>query len=265
MFNYILNPHQPNITIEGSIILTSTDIANAIAWANAAMISIDSATKAFDINVFDTLGMRNLSGMVGEVFAKSVRKHSGHKLTSNLHQDGYPDLLLVDTEEKLSYYNSLFRTEGKKKYPHNKRDFSPFKCGGIEVKATCGSTPSATETVSKPLIGEQRIQLINSFDWKAHHRDTNNLLAILWDFLNEVPTVVACFYRDDLTVDDWGKIVQPREGGGRTTSVSIMKSAGVSKMCKGWIAVIDDEQYINKLAARKWIGQDVSSCRVVQS
>ena len=112
-----------------------------------------------------------------------------------------------------------------------------------EVKATCGSTPSASIT-PKPLIGEQRIDFLTSFDWKAHHRETNNLLSIFWDFI----AIAACFYRNDLTIDDWGKIVQPKSDGGRTTSVSIMTSSGVKKMCEGWIAVIDSEPYIKAFA-----------------
>ena len=46
--------------------------------------------------------------------------------------------------------------------------FSPYKYGGIEIKATCGSTPSASH-VAKPAIGDQRIHLVNKFDWKVHH------------------------------------------------------------------------------------------------
>ena len=102
------------------------------------------------------------------------------------------------------------------------------------------------------------VALVNSFDWKAHHRETNNLIGILWDFIDEVPTIVAAFYRNDLVVDDWGNIVQPKEGGGRTTSVSIMNSGGITKMCAGWIAVIDDEKYISALARNKWIGYKVT-------
>ena len=256
---YILNPTYKVIHVEGITVLSSGDILNAILWANKALTSIDAATREFDINVFDTLGMRNLSGMVGEVFAKSVEAHSRHKLTSNLHQDGYPDLLLVNTQEKMDYFNSLYKTEGNKKYPYNKKDFSPFKYGGIEIKATCGSTPSATKTVAKPLIGEQRIRLVNGFDWKAHHRDTNNLLSVLWDFIDGIPTIVASFYRNDLTTADWGKIVKPKDGGGRTTSVSVMKPHGILKMCKGWIAVIDDPLYIEKLSGKRWIGEKVST------
>ena len=36
-----------------------------------------------------------------------------------------------------------------------------------------------------------------------------------------------------------------------------MTSAGVKKMCQGWIAVIDSEPYIEALAGRKWIGHRV--------
>ena len=126
--------------------------------------------------------------------------------------------------------------------------------GGIEVKATCGSTPSAKK-YPKPLIGEQRIFLVDKFDWKAHHRETNNLLSVFWDFINDVPTIVACFYRNDLTVDDWGKIVQPKEGAGRTTSVSIMNSNGVKKMCDGWICILNKKEYIDFFSKEKRIGK----------
>lgn len=168
----------------------------------------------------------------------------------------YPDLLLTNTPERLSYFNTLYTKVDGKKYPKDKALFSPFLYGGVEVKATCGSTPPTSKT-PKPLIGEQHIAIVNSFDWKAHHRETNNLLAIFWDFINEVPTVSACFYRNDLIVDDWGKIVQPKENGGRTTSVSIMNSDGISKMCSGWLAVIDRPEYIDAFSKKKWIGKKI--------
>lgn len=253
--NYILNRNN-TVLIDGECIISNDALIKAINFCNNAIRTLDEQTKQFDINIFEVLGMRNLSGMVGEYFAKSVERFSDGSLHSNLHQDGYPDLLRTNSLESLSYYQSLYTVIAGKKYPKDKSLFSPFKYGGVEVKATCGSTPSASVT-PKPLIGEQRISKLTSFDWKAHHRETNNLLSIFWDFIDEVPTVAACFYRNDLTIDDWGKIVQPKSDGGRTTSVSIMTSAGVKKMCKGWIAVIDSEPYIDALAGKKWIG-----CRV---
>ena len=254
-YNYIAREEE-QVYINQDLVLTNTQVINAINFANDALRSLDEQTKAFDINIFEAMGMRNLSGIVGEYLGKSIQRFSEGKLQSNLHQDGYPDLLLTYTEEQLTYFESLYTENNGKKYPRDKSLFSPYRFGGIEVKATCGSTPSA-HIIPKPLIGEQRISLVNSFDWKAHHRETNNLIGILWDFIDEVPTIAAAFYRNDLTVDDWGKIVQPKEDGGRTTSVSIMKSSGVKKMCAGWIAVIDDEKYINALSNKKWIGYKV--------
>lgn len=247
---YLINDSH-NVEINNNIILTNKNIVNAINFCNIAIRKLYEQTKEFDINIFEILGMRNLSGMVGEYFAKSVQKFSEGNLHSNLHQDGYPDLLLIDTEDKKQYFNTLFFEKDKKIYPKDKSLFSPYKYGGIEIKATCGSTPSASH-VAKPAIGDQRIHLVNKFDWKAHHRETNNLLAVFWDFIDEVPTIVACFYRNDLIEDDWGKIVQPKEGAGRTTSVSIMNSNGVKKMCNGWIAFINDDEYIDVFNNR-WI------------
>ena len=247
---YLIN-NSHNVEINNNIILANEDVVKAINFCNIAIRKLYEQTKEFDINIFEILGMRNLSGMVGEYFAKSVQKFSNGNLHSNLHQDGYPDLLLIDTPDKKHYFNTLYFEKDGKIYPKDKSLFSPYKYGGIEIKATCGSTPSASH-IAKPAIGDQRIHLVNKFDWKAHHRETNNLLAVFWDFINEVPTIVACFYRNDLIADDWGKIVQPKEGAGRTTSVSIMNSNGVRKMCDGWIAFINKDEYI-KTFNNKWI------------
>lgn len=255
--DYIQNRNL-SISYKGTTVLTSQEVVEALNYANAVLKELRDTTMRFDINIFETLGMRNLSGMIGEYFARGVMKISNGKLESNLHQDGYPDLLLVDTPEKKAYYETLYTISDGKKYPIDKDHFSPFKYGGIEVKATCGDTPPASK-VPKPLIGEQRVSLLNSFNWKAHHRTTNHLLAVLWDFIGGMPTYVAAFYQDKLEIDDWGKIAQPKEGGGRTTSVSIMKANGVKKMCKNWVAVLNDEAYIDLLAKRKWIGYRVDS------
>lgn len=256
--DYIQNS-KLNISYKGTTVLTTQKVVDAMNYANTALQELSDMTMRFDINIFETLGMRNLSGMVGEYFARSVKKISNGRLESNLHQDGYPDLLLVDTPQKKAYFETLYTINGGKRYPIDKEHFSPFKYGGIEVKATCGITPSASK-VPKPLIGEQRVSLVNSFNWKAHHRTTNHLLAVLWDFIDGFPTYVAAFYQDNLEIEDWGKLVKPRTGGGRTTSVSIMNAKGVKKMCNNWAAVLNDEAYIELLANRKWIGYRVDSC-----
>lgn len=254
-YPYIVN-NSHGVTINNEVIISNENLLSAINFCNTAIKTLDEQTQQFDINIFEVLGMRNLSGMVGEYFAKSVQRFSEGNLQSNLHQDGYPDLLLTNSAQKREYFETLYTEENGKKYPKDKALFSPFMYGGVEVKATCGSTPSAS-IAPKPLIGEQRITHVNSFDWKAHHRETNNLLSIFWDFIDGVPTIVACFYRNDLCIDDWGKIVHPKEDGGRTTSVSIMGKSGIKKMCNGWLAIIDDPLYIDHFSKKKWIGYKV--------
>jgi len=256
MSDYIIRDNNL-VYYENTLILTNQKIVEAINLANKALKTLQTSTAKFDVNIFEALGLRNLSGLVGEYFAKCVMRISEGKLQSNLHQDGYPDLLLVNTEKKKKYFESICFFENGRYKPRDKASFSPFKYGGLEVKACCGSTPTATEERSKPLIGEQRIQLVNGFDWKAHHRQTNHLLGLLWDFVETRPMIVACFYQNNLIEDDWGKIVKPKEKGGRTTSVSVMRASGIKKMCKNWIAILNDNLYTQKLSAKKWIGVNV--------
>lgn len=198
----------------------------------------------FGVDVFSILGMRNLSAFVGEVFAKSVEINASGLFKSNPHQDGYPDLLLMD-EKGLSDWKAL-SSKLKDKSP-----FSPFPNGGIEVKATCGSVPTPAQCrkkgLEKPGMGDTRVNFLRGYDWKAHHRETNNLFGILWDFIDGVPRIVAVFYSSDLSEDDWGKIVKPKAGGGRTTSVSIMNRGGIKKMYQGTILVLEDSRYTDFL------------------
>jgi hypothetical protein len=204
-------------------------IEKAARNANLAIELIDDLASGNDIPIFALLGLRNLSSFVGEVFASEVYRLLNDKLRPNPNQDGYPDLLAYTPEgKKYIEEHEQKGTTSVKKY------WSPYPHGGIEVKATCGDVESAT-TRPKPKIGETRLLTLKSAVWKAHHRDTNNLLAIYWDFLDGIPTVLAACYRNDLTVNDWGKIVKPKKGGGRTTSVSIMNRSGVKRMGAGWL------------------------------
>jgi hypothetical protein len=204
---------------------------------------VDKITKDIPVDIFSILGMRNLSAFIGELFAKSLAKESNNRFIKNPHQDGYPDLLLMD-KSGIKLYEEIKARGGLR----DKSPFSPFPNGGIEIKATCGSVPTPTQCaklgIEKPDMGETRIAVMRGYDWKAHHRETNNLVGILWDFLDGVPHIVAVFFGNTLTENDWGKIVQPKEGGGRTTSVSIMPRSGVNKMYQNWIAVKEDHRYV---------------------
>lgn len=196
----------------------------------------------FDVDVFSILGMRNLSAFIGEIFASSIQKKSEGKFFKNPHQDGYPDLLSMHKEGKDLWEKLKNRLD-------EKNPFSPFMEGGIEIKATCGAVPTPQQCSSlgkkKPNIGDTRIEFLTGYDWKAHHRETNNLVGIVWDFIDREPMIAAVFYSSDLNENDWGKIVKPKSGGGRTTSVSIMNREGVKKMYHGWLSIYDNDKYID--------------------
>ena len=200
---------------------------------------IDKLSK-FEIDVFTLLGMRNLSAFVGEVFAAAMILEHEHLFMKNPHQDGYPDLLLLDSA-------GIKEWKRLAKQLREKAPFSPFKTGGFEVKATCGSVPSPVQCLKrgreKPGMGDQRIDLLTSYDWKAHHQETNHLFGLFWDFIDGCPTIAAVFYSSILSNKDWGTIIQPKEGGGRTTSVSIMTRDGVRKMYQGWVTFLAHKSY----------------------
>jgi hypothetical protein len=208
---------------------------------------IDLILKDIPVDIFSVLGMRNLSAFIGELFAKSLERVCNGLYKSNPHQDGYPDLLLMNAQglkdwENLKKSNSL----------REKSPFSPFRNGGLEIKATCGSVPSPQDCtkkgITKPDIGDTRIDVLKGYDWKAHHRETTNLIGLLWDFDNtRAPRIVAVFFGNNMTEEDWGTIVKPKEGGGRTTSVSIMSRTGVKRMYENWLVVIDETRYIKFL------------------
>lgn len=215
-------------------------ILNAIHHTHEVLDKINS----FEVDVFEILGMRNLSAFIGELFAAAMVKSSGGFLLKNPHQDGYPDMLVMDEDGKRLWEELKLRLR-------DKQPFSPFPNGGIEVKATCGSLPTpayfAKKGLVKPTIGDQRIDFLTGYDWKAHHRDTNDLIGLFWDFIDGVPRIAAVFFCSDLSSADWGEIIQPKEGGGRTTSVSIMPRSGVKKMYEGIVFVLEDEKYVTFL------------------
>ena len=195
---------------------------------------------AVDIDIASILGLRNLSAFFGELFAVSLVKSGDGLFRSNPHQDGYPDLLLMD-----QYGNRQW--DKLKNRINEKQPFSPFLASGLEIKATCGSVPTPSicrkKGIDRPSLGDTRINCMSGYDWKAHHRETNNLLGILWDFIDNRPRIAAVFYSSALDEGDWGKIVQPRRGGGRTTSVSIMSRHGIRKMYEGWLCVLSNGGY----------------------
>ena len=252
----------------------------ALAQANISLELADDVLGMNGIPFYELLGTRNLGSFVGAVFAYSLQREMSDRLMVNGHQDGYPDLCALTAEGKK--YLARVRAEGMETA---KKSWAYYPHGGIEVKTTCGSVPTATKARRKPQIGDQRTLVLTGADWKAHHRETNRLLGLFWDFIDGVPTVLALFYRNDLTEKDWGEVIvpttdeepesvetvhegmedeltvevavghpieeaEPKKRKGRTTSVSIMTSASVKRMGKGWVVLPADKQLLAALGKK---------------
>ena len=113
-YSYVTNPSHA-VSLGNTVILSNDDVVAAINFCNHALRTLDEQTRQFDINIFEAMGMRNLSGIVGEYFGKSIQRFSHDSLHSNLHQDGYPDLLLTYTQEQKDYFSTLSTVVNGKK------------------------------------------------------------------------------------------------------------------------------------------------------
>ena len=80
-YNYVVREEQ-RVYINDELILTNQQVVDAICFANDALRSLDEQTRAFDINIFEALGMRNLSGIVGEYLGASLQRFSNGNLHS---------------------------------------------------------------------------------------------------------------------------------------------------------------------------------------
>ena len=216
----------------------------AMVRANAVLELLSDISDANGVQLFGLLGLRNLSSLVGSVFARELQLLDKDRLRTIPQQDGYPDLMALTPEGR--EYIAKCEADGMMTA---KKPWSPYPAGGIEVKTTCGKTPPA-KVLAKPEIGMSRLSILVGLDWKSHHRNTNNLLATFWDFLDGLPTMLAAFYRNDLSTDDWGKVVKPKKRS-KATSVSVMKRKAVKKMGKGWLVLPVDQAMLSSLSQKR--------------
>lgn len=212
-------------------LLTTNDIKIGVESANS-LIHTELSCRLMKV-----LALRNISSIVGEYLAHELSQLYAHKIIRNKHQDGYPDLVPLNAETK-----PLIEQNGI-----DKAFWSNFPGGGIEIKSTCGDVRQGSNIE----LMQSRLNLVRHINWKAHHRKTNNLLGVLWDFVNKRPTILAVFFSNSLNEEDWGKLVKPKENGGRTTSVSIIKKSGIQKMMKGCLLIDTDFEDQLKMLIKK--------------
>lgn len=206
-------------------------LANSINSVNAQLRDLEKRSEAMALNIFKAIDFRMLSGLLGESLVTTLAVQNPH-LKRNPNIDGYPDLMDISQSKFLD--DTLV---------WEKNDFGRFikyPYGGIEIKNTFGTKKS--KSVLHP--GDKRITKINNKpDWKAHHKYTNHLLALLSDFIDGCPQIVAALYSDQLLESDWTDKQNPKKNS-TMTSFSVIKPSGWLKLLSGLKVCRGEPEYL---------------------
>lgn len=237
-------------------VISSSELIEAANATNSYIKNLVSAFDELGFDIFCSLGQRNLSGFIGEIFKHILTaKHEG--FVTNPHPDGCPDILFLDTEEIKEYYTSCFNIVNGRSVPI-KSLFTPFKAGGLEVKCSIGSSgmPQTTRFINDHghtfSLYEPRVGYLNGITWWAHHSSSTNLLGLYYDYYekeNGIPQIIAAMY-SNLTESDWNKVSTGNPTKKKTSNTSLNKS-GLHKMKSNCIFCCSDEAYLAQLKAIK--------------
>jgi hypothetical protein len=218
------------IVLSSGFALEIPKLRESIASTNTRFVELKRRTEAMALNIFETIDFRMLSGLVGGTLITAIAAQIDG-LMKNPNIDGYPDLADVSKKTFLKDFLEWEKNDFRKfiKYPH----------GGIEIKNTFGTKKS--NVVLHPL--SKRMGKINGKpDWKAHHRYTNQLLAVMSDFVGGCPQIIAVLYSDQLQETDWAEKQNPKKGSAMT-SFSVIKTSGWLKLRSGLRICRDDAEY----------------------
>ena len=148
-----------------------------------------------------------LTTAIGDVFQSAFISETGTVM--NPYRNGRPDVLPVSALQS----------------PRDQlRD---YPCG-IELKTTSGSIPGGESPYGKSRLSE--LTGLTFATGKAKHAP---ILAVVWDFVAQMPTMTAVFY-SQLDSTDWAEL----SGHG-----SVAKASGRRKLAKGYIVLTDDATY----------------------
>lgn len=194
-----------------------------ISNINDAIERTNSILEDLPSTLYKSIDYKTTSAMIGAVFCDTLASLTDGIV--NPIEKGHPDIVPASAIESSE--------EQLRKYPQ-----------GLEIKCTVGNI----QTGANLRAGQSRINSLTGITWQAHHREVEELLGLIWDFVENshtfnFPKITGAFYTTELIEDDWGAISGTT---GRNTKVTGMKSSGKSKMGNGWLAVIDNPIYKEK-------------------
>ena len=182
--------------------------------------------KSLPESLFKSIDFKTTGSVIGAIFCDKLAQNIPAASVNPI-EKGHPDIIpsvgLASSEEVL------------RNYPQ-----------GLEIKGTIGNIRQGANLRA----GKQRIKELTGITWQAHHQEVNHLMGFVWDFNDEYngfffPVLVGVFYSDELSEIDWGAISGTT---GRNTKVCGMVKSGKEKMGNGWIVLINQKEYLDKLS-----------------
>jgi hypothetical protein len=237
-----------------NIIIAQNDITKVAVATNEYLHSISKYFEELNFHVFDTLGQRNISGFIGEVFSNIfVKKISGFVV--NPHGDGRPDLIDISTKKSQDYFNSnCFEHSGDGVFPI-RSNLAPYKYGGLEVKSTIGIPVGNYKALLRKKgldsfsIGMSRIDYLKSITYWGHHTSCKNLLGLYYDYYEDLkgtPQVIAVMQSELIPEIDWNLVSVGKVGSKKTSNTSL-SVLGKEKILSRPIIVKNEIKYIENL------------------
>jgi hypothetical protein len=242
-----------SITIE-EVTINTKDLIECVAKTNQYIQTLADLFQDLNFNLFEILGQRNLSGVIGEIFSRFFCK-SFSEFSINPHPDGTPDILNVSNKAARKYLeDQCFDFNGVKSIPI-KSKLSPFLFGGIEIKCTIGDPVSNYKKLLLDETGSPnfnletpRIKYLSGFTYWAHHRNSTRIIGLYYDYYSlreNKPQILAGFFTN-LSFNDWNVVSLGKDEGKKTSNTSLTKS-GKKKLYEGCAFIIEDNTYIKSL------------------
>lgn len=195
-----------------NLVVNSSDLICAATETNYYIEQLTQILNDLGFDIFVSLGQRNISGFIGEIF-KNMLANRLDGLITNPHPDGRPDILAVETDEIKRYYSICFETINGSSVPI-KDMLTPFRYGGIEIKCSIGSTSKSLSDRYYQLYGhgfdlyDPRVGFVDGITWWAHHNSATNLLGLYYDYYaakHGIPQIISGFYAE-LLPEDWNSV-----------------------------------------------------------
>lgn len=174
-----------DFAIDVGFSVDANDIKQAVEQTNTILSDLPS-------NLFKSIDYKTTSAMIGAIFCNTVANLTDGIV--NPIEKGHPDIIPASaadaSEEALRNYQE-----------------------GLEIKCTVGNITTGANLRA----GETRIDNLTGITWQAHHREVEELLGIVWDFVDNGqnfnhPAITGAFYSSELSEDDWGLSVEQPAG-----------------------------------------------------